>query len=287
MTVDTTMTISVCRGTAQVQESALGHSVEWIQPPAPMAANEYLPLNDLLPTPRECHASATAWTVLPAGSWLLFLRHQREGTGCQVEAWIVSRTDYRSCGADSPAIIRAIEADPVSETLVVVPAERSSKAVESSLKQGDTPSLLGAAQLLVDGGRLNWAAESPLEVGQVEAIWSLLPTRQRALLGWTTYLDSSRHKLAIGASRCPVPGSWAWDKVGDYPEGDYERALHQAAFQGDEDTVSRLLNRGSRTDVMILGLLLLGALVLGQLILASTGWKPPPLIRPAAQEHAP
>lgn len=279
------ITIKVRPGIAQVQDTAA--TVTWLQPPSGLGEGQYQPVACLLPTPEECHPSATAWTVLPAGRWVLFLRHHREGPSCLVETWVVSRADYRACGADSPAIIRALEANPLAETAQVFETSRSAGDLLNILKSGDTPTLLGAAQLLVDGGKLHCPADAPVSVHQIASLWDLLPTRQRALLGWTNYLNSARHRLAIGAGSKPAEGSWNWDQAGDYPEGDYERSLHQAASQGDQDTVRRLLNRGSRADVMILGLLLLAALVLGQLFLASTGWKPPPLIRPAPQEQTP
>lgn len=218
---------------------------------------------------------------------MLFLRHRRDGADCLVEAWVVSRSDYRRCLADAPAILRAVEADPLAETAQVFETNRSAADLLNILKTGDTPTLLGAAQLLVDGGKLHFPDGTPVPLRQVASLWDLLPTRQRAVLGWTTHLNSNRHGLAIGAGIKAAEGAWSWEQAGDYPEGDYERSLHQAASQGDEDTIRRLLNRGSRADVMVLGLLLLAALAIGQIILASTGWKPPPLIRPAPREQAP
>ena len=283
MPADSFITIKVRPGIARVQDTA----VEWLKPPAGLAEGPTRIVASLLPMPKECHPSATAWTVLPSGGWVVFVRHRRDGADCLVEVWVVSRSDYRRCLADAPAIIRAVEADPLADTAQVFETTRSAAELLNILKTGDTPTLLGAAQLLVDGGKVHFPDNTPVPLRQVASLWDLLPTRQRAVLGWTTYLNSKRHSLAIGAGSKPAEGAWGWEQAGDYPEGDYERSLHQAASQGDEDTVRRLLNRGSRADVMVLGLLLLGALAIGQIILASTGWKPPPLIRQIPREHAP
>ena len=285
MPADGFITIRLRLGIARVQDT--NSTAEWLKPPAGLDEGRCQAIAHILPKPAECHPSATAWTVLPERGWVLFLRHRRDGADCLVEVWCVNRSDYRCCQADAPAIVRALEANPLAESVQVFDTRRSASQLLQILKDGDTPTLLGAAQLLVDGGSLHFVVEAPVAVDQVASLWALLPNRQRALLGWTTYLNSDRHGLAIGAGEKMAEGAWSWTQVGDYPEGDYERSLHQAATQGDEDTVGRLLNRGSRTDVMILGLLLLAALAIGQLILASTGWKPPPLIRPAPQEQNP
>lgn len=281
------ITIKLRPGIARVQENAVGHTVDWVEPPAECSPNLYLPLNHLLPLPGECHPEASAWAVLPEGAWTLFLRLRRDGSSCRVEAWFVSRDDYLACQADAPAIIQALEACPRARTAQLFEIKRSAGDLRDILMDGDAPTLLGAAQLLVDGGVLHFPAQSPIALEQVAALWALLPTRQRALLGWTTHLNSTRHKLAIGAGPTSAPGAWTWETAGDYPEGHYERSLHQAATSGDEEAVNRLLTRGSRWDVMVMGLILLGALVVGQLVLAATGWKPPPLFRPVPGDITP
>ncbi|MBM4096005.1 MAG: hypothetical protein FJ261_04430 [Planctomycetes bacterium] len=281
------MKINLHRGTALVQESTGGLARKWVEPPAGMNAIQLDAVLQLLPAPFECHADQPAWVVLPASHHILFARHRREGNLARIEAWLVRRADYLACEADSPAIIRALESNPMAETAQLHEVARTAAGVQNILKDGEAPTLLGAAQLLVDGGKLHWAVETPVPLQQMASIWDLLPTRQRALLGWTNYLDSTRHKLAISAGNQPLDGAWAWEQAGDYPEGNYERALHQAAFQRDDETLARLFNRGSRADVLLLGLILLAVLVIGQLMLASTGWKPPPLFRPAAKEISP
>lgn len=281
------MKINLRRGTALVQDSTGGQAGEWVESPAGMNAIHLDAMLQLLPAPSECHADQSAWVVLPGNRHILFARHRREGNLARIEAWLVHRDDYLACGADSPAIIRALESNPMAETAQVHEVGRTAAELRNILKDGDAPTLLGAAQLLVDGGKLHWPVEAPVPLQQIASVWDLLPTRQRALLGWTNYLNSTRHKLAISAGNQPLDGAWAWEQAGDYPEGNYERALHQAAFQRDDETLARLLNRGSRADVLLLGLILLAVLVIGQLMLASTGWKPPPLFRPAAKEISP
>lgn len=288
MVVVDRMNINIRTATARVQESGACQWQQHLCPP--LTPSEQNTLAPFLPLPAECHSAIPGWMVLPLRSITALLHCQRDGTDSLIRVWALASADYRDCHGDAPALIRVLESLPAEQPiqhLEISGQPRTARAISEILGSGDTPTLLGAAQALVDGGKIHVLAHEPISIDRLAPLWALLPSRQRATLKVATFLRSTRLPMDLAAGPVPPEHAWTWDTVGDYPEGDYEKSLHQAATLNDNETMNRLLSRGSRWDIIILGLVLLAVLAAGQLMLAATGWRPPPLIRPVPLEKTP
>ena len=287
MLAEDRMIINIRTATARVQESG---ECQWLTTHCPLTPSEQRTLATLLPLPAECNSGEPAWIVLPLAGFTALLRCHRDGSEAHIVVYALAASDYRACHGDAPAIIKALESVPKGHPLDQIEISgltRTAQVISAILAEGDAPTLLGAAQALVDGGKIHLQAEVPIPIERLTPLWNLLPSRQRATLKIATYLNSTRLLMDLAAGPSAPEHAWTWNKVGDYPEGDYEKSLHQAATLNDNDTIARLLGRGSRWDIIMLGLALLAVLAAGQIMLAATGWKPPPLVRPIIQEKAP
>ena len=124
------------------------------------------------------------------------------------------------------------------------------------------PTLLGAVQALVDGGRVAFERSEP-DPDVVRALWTLLPAKTRATLWPASFAFGNR--LGFDALVVPkVEGVEFADylreeQAGDYPEGRYEHALQVAAESGDQAELDHLFARRSRAEVRRLAYLLLAA----------------------------
>ncbi len=281
------MIINIRTATARVQESGV---CQWLAHPCTLTPSDQSNLTPILPLPTECHPNSPGWLVVPLRNITALLQCQRDSNDSLISVWVLASADYRACQGDAPAIMRALEALPADRSmnqLEISGLPRNAHTISEILGSGDAPTLLGAAQALVDGGKIHISATAPEPIERLAPLWNLLPSRQRATLKIATYLNSTRLLMDLAAGPCAPEHAWTWEKVGDYPEGTYEKSLHQAATLNDNDSIARLLGRGSRWDIIVLGLALLAVLAAGQIMLAATGWKPPPLVRPTIQEKAP
>jgi hypothetical protein len=145
------------------------------------------------------------------------------------------------------------------------PAPRTVAEVQRVLKRDDGPNLLGAAQALVDGGRVVFErhqADTPV----LRDLWLLLPTSTRARLWPASFAfgnDLHFHAVASPRVNDSFNGYIPESSAGDYPEGRYERGVQIAAETGDQRELDALFNRSSRQHMLRLGLVLLvGMLVL-------------------------
>lgn len=126
--------------------------------------------------------------------------------------------------------------------------------------------LLGAAQVLVDGGRLVVERPTP-DPSLIRDLWTLLPYSERAKLWPTTfaYGNANRFHVAIAPTvRADAYSDYVReDQAGDYPDGRYELALQIAVESEDERELQRLLTRRSRGEMVwiAVGLLVLIGLV--------------------------
>lgn len=135
------------------------------------------------------------------------------------------------------------------------------------LKAGDGPLLLGAAQALLDGGRVR--LDDP---ATVPAVWALLPDRTRAELRPATFApdDALGFHLSAGPP-VATPGVLTADQCRDYPEGRYELALQLAVESGDQPALDRLLARRTSRDTLKLAATMVGLAVGGAIVLKLLG----------------
>jgi hypothetical protein len=139
--------------------------------------------------------------------------------------------------------------------------------VRGVLKADDGPTFLGAAQALVDGGRVAFIRPTPAADG-LRALWTLLPASSRADLSAATFAPCNELRfdvLVTPSAEGPAFRGYLTDaQAGDYPEGRYELALQTAAESGDEAKLAELLARRSAGQSLRLACqLLLAALALG------------------------
>lgn len=141
------------------------------------------------------------------------------------------------------------------------------------LKDGDGPMLLGAAQALIDGGRLMLERAAPDE-NVLRALWQLMPTRTRRELWPATFAfsnDLGFHAVALPEVPEKLPmGYLSEEQVKDYPEGRYELAIQTAIESGNQSDLDRLLARASSQDMLRLATLMVlvavGVALIGKFI---------------------
>jgi hypothetical protein len=186
-------------------------------------------------------------------------------------ALVVVEADYRAAGGD-PFLLAEAAPRPwelrgqLPAVALNLPApERTVDEVCAVLKQPEGPSLLGASQALVDGGRVAFVRGRP-EPQLVRGLWRLLPTSTRGALWPASFAPQGgdRFHAVVVPPAAPSLGVayLTEDQAADYPEGAYEKALQEAAETGDQEALQWLFARRSLAEVWRLGWWLLGALVL-------------------------
>jgi hypothetical protein len=149
---------------------------------------------------------------------------------------------------DLPALTDPCEAPP-----------RTVEQVRQVLQRQDSPTLLGATQALVDGGRVVFPrdrSDTPL----LRDLWTLLPTSTRAQLWPASFTFANRpgfHVAVTPRLNDAFDGYVTEEQAGDYPEGRYERAVQIAAETNDQRELDALFGRPSRQHVLRLGIALL------------------------------
>jgi hypothetical protein len=178
---------------------------------------------------------------------------------------------YDSAGAEAFDLIAGAQACWHSRGTLPTLAGRSLARlralgdVQQVLQRADSPLLLGAAQALLDGGRLALQREQPAN-DVISALWTLLPYRTRLHTSAATFAFGNGLDLCIVAAPPAAKGPYDYRYLSEaqaenYPEGRYELALQIAAEDGDERALHRLLLRRTRADTFKLGLGLLLGLV--------------------------
>lgn len=147
------------------------------------------------------------------------------------------------------------------------PAPRELSAVQKVLREGDGPTLLGAAQALVDGGRIAFQRSQP-DPDLFEQIWMLLPDSVRGELSFATFTRNNALQFDLLATPIVNPDDhprYLTERhAGDYPEGRYELALQMAVESEDEGRMRELFARRSGSQAMRLAwTMLLAAIGLG------------------------
>ena len=107
------------------------------------------------------------------------------------------------------------------------------------------PTLLGAAQILLDGGKLVFERSAP-DAAILQSLWTLLPTRERGELWPASFTFSNVHQfdavVVPRANEAEYERYITEEKAGDYPEGRYECNLQSAIETGDQREIDALLN---------------------------------------------
>jgi hypothetical protein len=136
-------------------------------------------------------------------------------------------------------------------------ARRRVENLQDVLKTGDSPLLLGSAQILVDGGRVLLQRSAPDE-SFFRGLWQLLPDRNRAEL-WVASLAFS-DELGFHAAALPaLPPDpdrvrHTEESLRDYPQSRYELNLQIAIEAGDQKEVDHLFARRTSNETIRLGL---------------------------------
>ncbi|MGL6095716.1 MAG: hypothetical protein ACRC7O_07975, partial [Fimbriiglobus sp.] len=186
---------------------------------------------------------------------------------------IVTRRLYEGLGGDPFLIADRFPPDwaaagdlmPLEWPMEAAAPRRTVGVVRDTLKSGDSPLLLGAAQALLDGSRVLLSDTDASTGTVVRDLWKLLPDRSRCELWPATFAFS----VELGFSVAVVPAApQPWpieyltaDQARDYPEGRYELALQIAAESDDQAELDRLFARRSSTDTLKLAALMFAAAV--------------------------
>lgn len=130
---------------------------------------------------------------------------------------------------------------------------RTVAAMAQSLKEGDSPLLLGSTQALLDGARVLIVAAEP-DPKLVRGLWQLLPTRSRFDIWPASFafsLDLGFQCAVLPEAPKPWPlGHLNAEQVRDYPEGRYELSIQSALESHDQAELDRLLARRSSNDTL-------------------------------------
>lgn len=186
---------------------------------------------------------------------------QRLKSGALSEDWEPPDADALPAD-DSPTKVKK----KASESIV---SPHDLAKLERTVENSESPALLGATQVLVDGGRVLFRRPGP-DTNLIEGLWTLLPNTTRCRL-WPASFAFANH-LQFDAAVVPrlepddLEGYTSEEQAIDYPEGRYELALQSAAENGDQQHLDSLLSRRSVWDTWRLGLCLL-ALMIGLVLI--------------------
>ena len=135
--------------------------------------------------------------------------------------------------------------------------KRTVAMLDEILKHGDGPFLLGAAQTLVDGGKI--VLERGPEEAPLHDLWALLPEWVRRSTWPATYAfgnDLGFDVLVMPAvPEGGLPGYLGEDQARDYPDSRYESQLQLAIECGDQPGLDRLLTRKSTSEMIRVALI--------------------------------
>jgi hypothetical protein len=198
-----------------------------------------------------------------------------------IQLLVLPEAHYRAATGDPFAILEACPANwhargsLANGTLPLPLPRRTVEQICDVLKTPDSPALFGAAQALVDGGRVAWirAEHDPL---LLKRLWLLLPTSTRWDLwpaSWAVGTAKDHHAVLLPrAEKGDFDHRFLSEaQVTNYPEGRYEYGVQAAAEAGDQALLDQLFARRSRAETWRLGLWIAGALIV--LITASAGLK--------------
>lgn len=140
------------------------------------------------------------------------------------------------------------------------PPRRTIEQLQHVLQTGGSPTLLGAVQGLVDGGRLLFERAAPA-TQLVRDLWQLLPTSAQAELWPTTFAFGNDLMFDIlvipKAEGLKLDRYITEEQALDYPERRYEFSLQYAVEHGDQRELDALLSRRSSKQMLRLALFIL------------------------------
>jgi hypothetical protein len=144
------------------------------------------------------------------------------------------------------------------------PPKRTVERLQKVLNVPHSATLLGAAQALIDGGRVVFTRSEPDEK-MLRSLWALLPSSSRVELWPATFaLGNVRafHAVAVPAALAPSEPVWIHEEqAGDYPEGRYELSLQIAVESGNQRDLDALLARKTRVQMIQFAAAILAALL--------------------------
>jgi hypothetical protein len=155
--------------------------------------------------------------------------------------------------------------------------------LQKTLNVPHSATLLGGAQILLDGGRLVFERSGP-DAAILRSLWALLPTRERSELWPASFAFSNVHQFDViavpRAAGAEYENYITEEKAGDYPEGRYECNLQSAIETGDQQEIDALLNYNRSRMLRLIVFLLIIVLVLS---LAMARLLPGPSPAPASK----
>jgi hypothetical protein len=182
---------------------------------------------------------------------------------------VIPRKDYQSFLGDPFAIAERFPPSwgarndlPTLDWPREFPARRTVDELQKVLKGGNSATLLGGAQALVDGGGLVFERSAPDDT-LVRGLWTLLPWNTRARLWPASFVFGN--SLGFDVLVLPRADEMTFtsylneEQAGDYPEGRYERSLQVAVEAGDQAGLGDLFARRSSSQTLKLAMLLLVA----------------------------
>ncbi len=143
--------------------------------------------------------------------------------------------------------------------------ERTVAKLQKTLNVPYSATLLGGAQILLDGGKLVFERSTP-DDAILRSLWALLPTSERATLWPASFAFCNDHQFDVlmvpRASGPEYEHYITEEKAGDYPEGRYECNLQSAIETGDQDEIDALLNYSRSRMLRLIVVLLVIVVVL-------------------------
>ncbi|MFN4258055.1 MAG: hypothetical protein ACK4RK_02080 [Gemmataceae bacterium] len=184
---------------------------------------------------------------------------------------ILSWPDYAYLLADPFAIAERCppvwqtrgELSPVVWPDVLPTAPRVAELREI-LQNNDAPTLLGGVQALIEGRRLVFERSAPAP-HLVRSLWQLLPISSRCELWPASFAFGNAMRWDVVVVPKAEGADYAdyliENRIGDFPEGRYERNLQIAIEDGDQQAVEALLLRRSSRQMMTLALWIIGGML--------------------------
>ncbi len=145
------------------------------------------------------------------------------------------------------------------------PPARTVEMLQKTLNVPYSATLLGGAQILLDGGRLVFERTAP-DATILRSLWALLPTQERAKLWPASFTFSNVHQFDAVVTPRATDAEYEHyiteEKAGDYPEGRYECNLQSAIETGDQEEIDALLNYSRSRMLRLIVVLLLMVILL-------------------------
>jgi hypothetical protein len=158
------------------------------------------------------------------------------------------------------------------------PPKRTVEQIQRVLDGPNSPTLLGGAQALLDGGWLVFERRAP-DTPLLRSLWALLPVSSRVSLWPASFAFSNAlgfHAVVVPRAAGPEFADYVDEaQAGDYPEGRYELSLQTAVEAGDQAEMDALFARRSRAQVLRLGVALLLVFLLVPLFVLQAPVRPP------------